>query len=44
MLAVREFAIFDPAVEPIGWVRCVEAGKPTRRRPDGDPDKEFVAE
>ena len=40
--AVMEAASWDPAIdaEPSGWFRNPQTG---RRRPDGDPSKEYIA-
>jgi hypothetical protein len=49
MLAVREFAKFEMGREPQGWVRQMGPWAEDvrrggyRRRPEGDPGKEYVA-
>lgn len=34
----------EPGTEPSGWIRSVRSGMPTRRRPDGDPTREYELE
>ena len=36
------YLTFQIGREPLGWCRHTGDGKPDRRRPDGDPEKEYV--
>ncbi len=38
-LVLRAFADFDGEVEPLGWHRNPRTG---RRRPDGNPEQEYI--
>lgn len=42
-LAVCAAVCYDGTGAPLdGWVRHMRAGQPDRRRPDGDPAREYV--
>lgn len=42
--AIAAMLDWDGQAEPEGWVRALVAGRPTRRRPEADPAREFERE